>query len=551
MAIGDMANIYKAAAATLVLSSTIEAVATTDSPRDWCLALYMANWNRRLWTCQEGMLAQVIMLQFADQAVSNDILDDEGVEKSIANGHCVTFPKQARIAAMGEFVILRDFLRGNLFAEMGNVSARSGPLPIAISVLQTRSTSWRSDETICLGTMMGLNLKPLQDLEAKMREEENIPDNEPIDDRRLAERRMEQFLRMVKAFPRDVIFNTSQRLAIEGFRWAPVSFLGTARYGFVRTVEGGYGIFDQKGRGLRVYAHGLLVTTDYRIPADSSAPMLIEATAANGQSVTLKVAVSQPEVAYPPQFAWRPDCQYGIILDKSVVTVAHDSLSRKEPSKRPRNGPDLELWFERLYDRSNGSDALVDAVIGYVRRDFGTGIQVEHACLASISLVDPMPVFDGESSVDLDAFDGPDLKYDGYESDSADSAYLELRGQGDKSDFAIGNFGSEPDNDASRYSTSNPPPVLPPSLSQTVARRCELSQANPEPVEIPRLPTTAESDHDQSSSGAVEVDKLSDWGSVLEDGDHREAEHAPEEMDDEVGITAVGKYIKNGRWFIV
>ncbi|OTB03161.1 hypothetical protein M426DRAFT_180611 [Hypoxylon sp. CI-4A] len=78
-AIQNMANIYKASAATLVLSSSLSTISTTDDERDWALALYLANWNKRLWTCQEGMLAHVIMLQFADQAVSNDIFVNANV----------------------------------------------------------------------------------------------------------------------------------------------------------------------------------------------------------------------------------------------------------------------------------------------------------------------------------------------------------------------------------------------------------------------------------------------------------------------------------------
>ncbi|OTB03162.1 hypothetical protein M426DRAFT_23956 [Hypoxylon sp. CI-4A] len=422
---------------------------------------------------------------------------------------------------MAEFVVLRDFLRDGLFAEMGDIYARITPLPIAIRVLRGCSTSWRSDETICLGTMMGLNIAPLQDLEIKMRREEGIPDNEPVDDRRLSARRMQQFLSMIKVFPRDAIFNSLPRLAIEGFRWAPASLLGTPRSGFIRKVEGDHGILDQKGRGLRVYAHGLLVTTDGRVSGDSSAPMLVDIPRPGGQIVTLKVEVVQPEGAYPPQCVWRPDTQYGIMLDESVLTVAQNSITRDKQRHRPKNGAQLELWFQSLYDRSNGNGAVVDAVIGYVRDASDTGIQVEHACVATVSLFDAFAEFIyGVPDEDLAAFDS--LYKDGYdsdESDSADSEYLKLRNKGSRSDFAINAFGSNPDNNAN-------------------------------PDDIPDLPIASGHRHAPSSSDA-EVDEMSDWGSILGDADSSEIENASEKVDDGEAIQTMGRYIKHGRWFIV
>ena len=149
------------------------------------LALYLTNWSRRLWTCQEGVLAQKILLRFSDKDISNDNIDYPAVDVSITRGRCVTFPKNAGHATMSEFVVLRDFLRDGLFAKMGPIDAVMGPLAPLISVIQTCSMSWRIDEIICFGSLTGLNVRRLQDSDQVMRDEYRQKNPPPTDDKRV------------------------------------------------------------------------------------------------------------------------------------------------------------------------------------------------------------------------------------------------------------------------------------------------------------------------------------------------------------------------------
>ena len=266
--IAKMADIYQAASAVLVLSSTLQAVATTDSEREKGLALYLNNWNRRLWTCQEGLLAKKLLMQFSDKAIIRP----------------------------SEIDMLGTFLREDLFAGTNPVSARMEPLAPIISILQSRSTSWKSDETICFGTLMRLDLKRLQDLEQEMRNEYRqkeppLKDDEPVPDEELARRRMKMFLSMVKVFPREIIFNSHERLNDEGFRWAPVSFLGIPRRGFVRSVKGEPALLDKHGRGLKVRAPGFIVTVGKGPPMSSSSPLLVTVLRKPEQSFEIKILV--------------------------------------------------------------------------------------------------------------------------------------------------------------------------------------------------------------------------------------------------------------------
>ncbi|KAI1080626.1 hypothetical protein F5B20DRAFT_579873 [Whalleya microplaca] len=496
-AIRKMADTYKAASAVLVLSSTLEAVSTTDSEEEISLAVYLANWNRRLWTTQEGMLAKVIMLQFADKAVSNHDLEYPGVEKSIASGHCISFPHTASNSAMAEFVVLRDFLRDDLFAALGSVHKRFGPLAPTIKALQTRSTSWRSDETICFGTLIGLNLKPLQDLEEEMRNEyrlkgQPLADNEPVPDLELAKRRMPLFLSKAKVFPRDIIFNTHRRLDTEGFRWAPASFLGIPRRGFVRHGEGKPAILDKKGRGLPITGDGFIFTTDDNVPRNSSSILLITVPRSGGQSLDLTLTVVQPGDNDSSRFIWKADIKYGVILDKSLVKLAQESSEDHHRTSYPRV--------------SQGGSGAVSS------QDSGSEA-------------------DGSDLLEED-----DLTESGYSDDSIDSEYLDPVTTHDFASGGLAASDSEDDRDPE---------------SETYERRRDPSMPDgPEPVKKQDDYLTDELESESELGQGNKVDQRSDWRSVLRDDDRSEVNLAPKENDARVSVSEVGTYIKDGKWFI-
>lgn len=260
--IRQMASIYKGAAGTLVLSANLRQISAKAPEHERGLALYLTNWARRLWTFQEGMLSEKILVQLADKVVNLDHLSYPEVARSIVRGRCVTFPKRASIASTSSLSILRDMLRDKLFDMMGPMYARVGPLAPAISALQFRSTSKPSDETICLGTLMRLRIARLLEVEKSVVEEyrqRGIRLNK-VQDHELVERRMETFLSMILVFPHDIIFNSHTRLVKDGFRWAPSSFLGIPSGGFTATVEGSFNILDKNRGGLSYTGSGFIVT---------------------------------------------------------------------------------------------------------------------------------------------------------------------------------------------------------------------------------------------------------------------------------------------------
>lgn len=152
LSIRRMKSIYQASAAVLVVESLLRSVHWADTEFEKSLRVYFSSWNKRLWTFQEGFLAPKLMLRFADKAVSlrENINFYEEKNESIKRGHCVTFPYQATVSVMSEFVVLRDFITGGLFGEDDYKA-----LPVIVSRIQHRTTSKLSDQNICTCAIMG------------------------------------------------------------------------------------------------------------------------------------------------------------------------------------------------------------------------------------------------------------------------------------------------------------------------------------------------------------------------------------------------------------
>src|SRR6185437_12822246 len=94
--IRNMRHTYQAASAVLVLDSWLQGIPYTAPVSDRCARLHQSSWIRRLWTFQEGFLAQELYYQFSDKSqyfrdLSNEACDFEkalaahGVYTSFAN----------------------------------------------------------------------------------------------------------------------------------------------------------------------------------------------------------------------------------------------------------------------------------------------------------------------------------------------------------------------------------------------------------------------------------------------------------------------------------
>jgi hypothetical protein len=222
VAIGLMKRTYEEAAQVLVLDSALESVSPQTEPEDLLIRVTCAGWMRRLWTLQEGVLARRLFFQFGGKAIEleelRSLVEDRpneiGVRSSLtvdALVCCWSFEKAKNLQSTD----LLDLIRA----------------------LQWRSTSWSSDETVCLGILLNLDVQ-------------QIVETRP-------EERMSTFLRMLKCFPFELAFVGGPRLRQDRYGWAPQSLMPSRGISFPPrdTIL----MAAQTGNGLTVEATGLFL----------------------------------------------------------------------------------------------------------------------------------------------------------------------------------------------------------------------------------------------------------------------------------------------------
>ena len=200
--------------------------------------------------------------------------------------------------------------------------ARMGPLAPAINSIRTRSTFYSSDETICLGSLIGLNLERLQSGEQKMygkgdQKDRHSRDDKSVSDEELACRRMQIFFSMLEVFPRDIIFSSHERSNERGYLWAPEFFLGMTPRSFMRHVKGEPAILDKHRRGLAVRAAGFIIVIDKGSPMNFTSPLLINASGESGDDLKFTITIRQ-ESGHVSKFSWEGGMTYGVIIEKSI-----------------------------------------------------------------------------------------------------------------------------------------------------------------------------------------------------------------------------------------
>ena len=195
-AISEMRNVYKMADRVLALDFWMMNGSIQDAISERSMRIMMSNWQRRLWTLSEAVLARHLYIQYKDGS--------QHIEGLLADCR-------------------EHYLRSALF--YNSIPARGvastlplqnlGPnVPISKRFLQLeyhigqRATSWPSDETICFSNLLGLDTKRLLSI--------------PRED---LKGRMATFLRMVGTFRQQMIFDERPRLQAEGFGWSPASYL--------------------------------------------------------------------------------------------------------------------------------------------------------------------------------------------------------------------------------------------------------------------------------------------------------------------------------------
>ena len=230
-AIMQMRKIYEEADRVLVLDNQVQQLSVSSPWCDRVVRLIVSNWQSRIWTLQEGVMAQQLFIQFSDGVFAlEELQEEEGRRHLITPGvrHSASPEFWHRITT-GLSGLLSFDLRFDPEEENADTFAPDALFSTLLFVAKKRRTSWREDETICLSALIRLDTSPLLDVQFKIAWEElrAMPKEQWLaEETRVCEERMERFLCMIGRFDKSIIFSELPRLSRDGFRWAPSSFLG-------------------------------------------------------------------------------------------------------------------------------------------------------------------------------------------------------------------------------------------------------------------------------------------------------------------------------------
>lgn len=196
-AIALMARTYREAQYVLALDRDLQLARSDVSHEELLLNIVSSRWSGRLWTLQEGAFAKKLYIQFRDKSIDLDELIGTQMD-------------HASLKRLPEYVIY-GILHNNLrtMRELGaaeqTFDAKRAMINGVINLLLWRQTTKPVDEWTCFSTLLGHDVTAL--LEAP-------PSQRPI----IA-------LEQQVFFPSSILFNSGLRQDIDGFRWAPKSFL--------------------------------------------------------------------------------------------------------------------------------------------------------------------------------------------------------------------------------------------------------------------------------------------------------------------------------------
>ncbi|KAH6665419.1 hypothetical protein B0J14DRAFT_550743 [Halenospora varia] len=269
LAIMRMAKTYLHADKVLVLDTWLSQNEDDMALGDLLVKITHSDWNTRLWTFQESILARESHFQFHDIALTVDDLKDSATfsgnlqqvshiisnedktelvqdqnmlniiraltsvdtwalerRKTYAALEPQSYPEleELRLHAIENMKTLTDQTQifERWFPRQLKAFKDYSPsilLSDTARGLPGRTTSRLEDETICLGGIIGLDVAPL--LRTRIKNETKR--GEELES--VCASRMKIFLSMIKIFPSSILFWESQRIRESPWKWAPLSFL--------------------------------------------------------------------------------------------------------------------------------------------------------------------------------------------------------------------------------------------------------------------------------------------------------------------------------------
>jgi len=228
--------VYRLAQHVLVLDAGLMAYdALPQDLTEKLVRIFTSSWMRRLWTLQEGALPSSIYFQFGDKAVSFNELNYSIMETSNSIRHLNAYNYVSK-----NFDSLKSFFHPN--------SPGVSNLASLDETLLYRSVSVPTDEALCIGTLMHLDVSAILKVEPK-------------------EDRMQKVWELIasskEGISSAVIFFDGPKIGAQGFRWALQSLLTPPKSIFAPTTRRQIWEVKTRGttdrRGLRVEYPGFRI----------------------------------------------------------------------------------------------------------------------------------------------------------------------------------------------------------------------------------------------------------------------------------------------------
>lgn len=207
LAILRMGEIYRNAAAVLVIDRGLMQVNRPGSLSELRFRIIYSTWYQRLWTLQEGGFAKKLCIVFADGIVVYDDIEEAETRIAVAQrGLDLALSCLTNDAARQFQVGIIKFFPQGIFQFRDETEGVLNFFSLLLGALTGRSTTHARDEAICLAVLLGVEFDDI----SKARDED----------------RMALLYGKLDKVPPNLIFAYGPKLQRKGLRWAPSSFLG-------------------------------------------------------------------------------------------------------------------------------------------------------------------------------------------------------------------------------------------------------------------------------------------------------------------------------------
>lgn len=211
ISINQIKDIYSKAFMVLVWDAGLLETKLGNDLIEANVRISISRWAQRLWTLQEGILAQDLRFEFRDQELVTTLGLEERRNKAMDN-----------LWDSHHYV----WKAGHPFSSaMWSLRKREAKYQVqqVWKAVQFRSSTYPSDEIICLASLLGIDAQDILKITSTGGDEE------------LSAQMMVKFLNLLEedvklGIPSGIIFLPGPKLKVEGYSWAPASWMTEQAY---------------------------------------------------------------------------------------------------------------------------------------------------------------------------------------------------------------------------------------------------------------------------------------------------------------------------------